>query len=293
MRTLRDSQAAVSEIVGALLLVLVVSSAAFGFGLFLHQQAKQTQAQQAAEQALRLEKIAVPGVTPLDLTDPCDGSAPSGSSDGTWDTLAFPLTSRHLHDSTITQLLLNKVAVKKVQLSPFDGSNVVDFSLGPSDPGYKALVVPAGQSVVVQLQHASCPAPFSPFFAPPAAGLPATAPLDFELVTALGNHVERAFSPPVAIATLEPTPGVASSYILVGTGSQAASADGFIAKWEWHVHHVTTGTATCSLAADPDDGTGHRHQLTVTAGAGWNYCVRLVVTDNDGLTGSTDISFSP
>src|SRR5438105_2300978 len=94
-----DGQEAVSEIVGALMLVLVVSSAAFGFGLFLHQQQKETQAQQAAELAVKLEKVAVQGVLPDAAADACAGTpAPAG----TWSGLAFTLTSRHLHDSTLS-----------------------------------------------------------------------------------------------------------------------------------------------------------------------------------------------
>src|ERR1051326_3547410 len=91
---------AVSEVVGALLLVLVVSSAAFGFGLFVHQQARLTEAQKAAEAERQLEKVEVRAIAPLDAFD----ASCAAGSDGTWDSLTLTLASLHLHDSRIVAL---------------------------------------------------------------------------------------------------------------------------------------------------------------------------------------------
>lgn len=109
--SVRTDERGVSEIVGALMLVVVVSSAVFGFGLFLSQQAKLTQEQKAAELQRQLEQLEIGSVLPL--ADAFDGSCtPIGGIDDSWHSLAFRVTSRHLRDSTLTAFRVNDLVVR-------------------------------------------------------------------------------------------------------------------------------------------------------------------------------------
>jgi hypothetical protein len=268
--SVRTDDAAVSEIVGALMLVLVVSSAAFGFGLFLHKQAKETEAQKAAEQAKRLEVVSVPRIHPDDSLAP----------DSDWDTLDLTLLSEHLHDSVIRQLVVNGMAVKSVEFAPFDGSNVLSFD--PLDPDYGELQVAPRQQVVVRLMDVDGGASF---FAP-AAPIAKSDPIEVELVTDLGNHVERAFSPPSAVIVLDQQGTGATSFILDGSRSETQNEGGFLTRFQWTV----TPAASDPDAPGPYTYNGRRALASVICDdtecdGTVAYTITLAVTDNFDMVG--------
>jgi hypothetical protein len=287
--SVRQDESGVSEIVGALMLVVVVSSAAFGFGIFLHQQAKVTQAQKAADQERKLEALDLLAISPVS-TDFADAGCTLDAGEADWNALSITIASRHLHESTLTQLSVNGLVAKTVRV----GATTYDFSLPPTDPGYASLVVPARATVTLILDNvaddeAGCTPAYSFFAGAPLASapLPTTGGLDVQVVTVLGNHLEKAFLPPTATASLEPTPGAAGTYVLVGSGSQAGSEGAFLVRWDWEVWH----SAACGA-----DGTGmsvlHGHRVQVTGlVAGDDYCARLKVVDNDGLGAQAELQF--
>jgi hypothetical protein len=369
---MRAREEAVSEIVGALLLVLIVSSAAFGFGLFVHQQQKETQAQQAATLAVSLEKVLVASVQPA--APAFDAACPAiGPPDQSWHALGITVTSLHLKDSAVASLQVNHVAVRTaafigttrtvaagttagsvtvtatgagflasdlgriVQGSGIPlGATITDVSGAPgsadlslkatataasvsakvggllhdfglpdqpvaTSPGYNPpALVPARQTLTILLPNVGmgngppCPAgttaPYSLYGGAPPAGamgpLLKSDALDVELVTGLGNHVERPFVPPLALASLEPTPGISTSYTLVGSASQAGDSSSFVVKWDWRV----TVDLPCDATMAPTTS-GHRALYTVAVGT-HAYCVRLTVTDNNGLAASAEFTFS-
>lgn len=131
-------EAAVSEIVGALLLVVIVSSAAFGLGVFLHQQAKLTEAQKAAELQKQLEKLEVLSTAPQDI----------GATDD-WDRVDFTLSSLHLDASHVTLVRLNGFTVEGAILDPLGTGQPLSFD--PTDPYSGELAIPARSQVTVRL----------------------------------------------------------------------------------------------------------------------------------------------
>lgn len=290
--SLRKDDSAISEIVGALLLVLVVSSAAFGFGLFLHDQAELTQQQKAAEKERQLESLEVLSIAPVS-TDFADADCVLDAGAADWNSLAITVASRHLKDSLLEGITVNGLQVKQAKV----GASTYDFTKVPGDPGYVAPVVKARDTATLLLENvadnsAGCEPAFSFAGVPPTVPpLPTTAGIEVRLLTALTNTFERAFIPPSPLAALEPTPGVANSFTLVGTGSVPGTADAFLVKWEWKVvEAVDPAVADCTNAAIATP-TGHRAQVgTDTLN---NYCVQLTVTDNNGLTGTTRFSFDP
>lgn len=287
----------VSEIVGALLLVVVVSSAVVGFGMFVSQQAKLTQEQKALEGERKLEVLEVTGLAPVadDFAGAC--ALEAGAAD--WNSLTILVTSRHLKESELSALRVNGLVVKFAKV----GATVHDFSLLPGDPGHAPLLVPARTTVAIVLENVAddtpgCVPAYSFFQTAPlvAAPLPTTGALDIEVLTARGNNFPRAFIPPSAIASLEPTPGVADSYTLVGTRSLPGSEGAYLVKWTWEVFEQAdaAGPAPCSgapLAPAPGNMGGHRLQIVTDSAE--EYCVRLTVTDNDGLSASSEFSFDP
>lgn len=285
-------ESAISEIVGALLLVLVVSSAAFGFGVFMHDQAKRTQEQKAAEQERQLESLEVLSIAPI-ATDFPDADCGLQAGDADWNSLGITVASRHLKDSVLAGVTVNGMQVKQAKV----GLETYDFTLAPGDPGYVEPVVEARSTVTLLLENVAdnsvdCSPVFSFSGVPPAFPLlPVDGGIEIRVLTSLTNSFDRAFIPPSALAALEPTPGVANSFTLVGTGSAAGTDDAFLVKWEWKVVEAADpATANCDDLAT-FTATGHRAQVT-TAGAN-NYCVRLTVTDNNGLTGTSQFPFNP
>lgn len=291
--SLRKDESGVSEIVGALMLVVVVSSAVFGFGLFLSQQAKLTQEQKAFEGERRLETLEVTGLAPVS-TDFADADCVLDAGAADWNSLTITVTSRHLKESQLSALRVNGLVVKFAKV----GATTHDFSLLPGDVGYAALVIPARSTVSIVLENVAddssggdgCSPTYSFFATSPlaAAPLPTAGALDIEVLTPRGNNFQRLFVPPSAIATLEATAGVPDSYTLIGTRSLPGSDDAYLVKWTWDV--TEADDAACTVNAGPlVVANSHRAQLTTQAGK--YYCVDLTVTDRNGLAGSTSIAF--
>lgn len=291
--SLRKDQRGVSEIVGALMLVVVVSSAAFGFGVFMHQQSKITQEQKAAEQARKMEILDVASIVPLstDLGAGCDID-PAGPTE--WTSLTVRVSSRHLKETHVAGLRINGLAVQSVRV----GATVHDFTLPADHPSYAPLIVDARSTVALILDNvADDGGTCSPAYnlAVPTGGsppFPVSGGLEIAVLTHLNNAFEKSFVPPVALATLQPTPGAASSLTLIGTTSTPSTEGSSLVRWEWHVQSaVSPGVAACA-----DDGTpekvGHQAQVTVDLVTPTSYCFRLVVRDTDGLSSFTDIAFS-
>lgn len=274
MRRMDDDEAALSEIVGALLLVVVVSSAAFGFGIFLHQQAKLTEAQRAAELERQRESLEVESVVPF-------------ASGGQWQDLTFRVASRHLHGSTIEGLRLNGNAVRQVVLDV--GGTPTPVSFDPASPDFASIQVPARGQVSFLLDDVHLG---TPFFTPPGP-IPSTASLHLEVLTGLGNGFERVFEPPTAVILVDQGGSAASGFILDGSRSTAPGENGFLVTFEWS---VVPG------AGDPDQGTflyaGRTVLATVVCNAGecpntppsQAYAIQLTVTDNFGMQGTATYS---
>ena len=289
--SLRQDRSGVSEIVGALMLVVVVSSAAFGFGLFLHQQAKATEAQKAADLARKMERVEVTAVAPVDADFAAD-CTPASASDGAWNSLSVVLTSAHQQPTTIATLRVNGLVVKSATV----GATTYDFSLGPADPGYQAFVLqPRQQATVVLANVATDPAGYTgscasaqpyAFFGTPGPAIATSDAIHVEVLTGLTNDFERLFVPPTATASLEPVAGAPQTYALVGTASQAGTDGGFLVRWDWEYWHATA----CGAGGTGTALHGHRVQVTGLV-AGDDYCARLTVTDDDGLSAASELRF--
>lgn len=284
-RQFHRDDAAISEVVGALLLVVVVSSAAFGFGLFLHAQAKATEAQKAAELEKELEKVAVQAIAPVDAFD----ATCAAGSDGTWDSVSVTLVSLHLHDTRIQTLRLNGIPVTHAWVGPTE----YDFTVAGTE-----IPIKAREQLTLQLRNVdshpsggSCPLPdaYSLGGNQATQAIATSDSLVVDVMTALTNSFSRVFVPPTALGALEATPGVAGAYTFVGTGSTAGAAGAFLVRWDWDYWTSATWPAACGGAGGLGPMHGHRVQVSGLAG---NYCARLTVTDNYGLSSSTDVKFA-
>jgi len=280
-RRLGSDDRAVSEIVGALLLIVIVASAAFGLGVFLSAQAKATEAQKAAELQKSLEKLEVAAIRPVDALD----AACASGSDGTWDALNVTVRSDHLHDSRIIGLRVNGHPARFVTVL----GTTYDFDVaGTSIP------LAARASLTLQLTdvdpHASggaCPpTPDYSLFGDRASQALATSDaLEVTVETDLLNDFTRVAVPPSAVAALEAAPGLNATYSLVGTASTAAEGS-YLVRWTWDVWQDTCVTGANHLGPL----WGHRVERTFTMGQ--VYCARLTVTDQDGLWATTDVTFT-
>jgi hypothetical protein len=266
-----DLEAGVSEIVGALLLILIVSTAAIGLGSFVLQQQKVSQAQQALEHEKELERLEVRSIEPQD--SPACATDSQGPSD--WDCMVITLTSVSVEDAKLDGILLDGMSVTNANTDA-TGSQPSDIHF---DRPESRLAMPSRATVnlLVVLQ----PSDFSGSFGP----LSKSANVKVELLTDRGNHVERTFVLPDPLPIVRTqsftsgggTPTTTTSYILDGTGSSAVGEGSYLVSWTWTVQGGACGPATYA---------GPTVVAACVSAPATTYTVIFSVKDNHGMSAS-------
>lgn len=271
MRNIRDDEAGVSEIVGALLLTLIVVVAAASFAVFVSQKQNEIQEQQLLENKRALESVRIMGIKPT-----ADGN-------GTyWSKLNFTIASVHNEVSRVTRIDINGYAVKEFDLLRFNdsASSYEWVSLSYND---RFEISPLERlNLVVET-------PMGLFDI--AASLLTSDSLNIEIYTAYLNSFSRVFMPPTAIARMitevqwdSVSLGYKPFLILDGTYSVLYN-DTYAVEWSWMI-----------LGDDDADGVfGETGEVNVTRSGiksaadfpvvGIRYRIALSVTDNNGMMG--------
>jgi hypothetical protein len=272
MRNLRNDDAGVSEIVGALLLTLIVVMAAASFAVFVSQKQKEVQEQRLLENKRALESVAIMGIKPT-----ADGA-------GTyWTELNFTIASIHNEISRVTRIDINGYAVKEFELLRFNASassyewvslSYNDrFEIGPLER--LNMVVETPQDLFDS-----------------TAALLTSDSLRIEIYTAYLNSFSRVFMPPTAIARIITEAQWDSASLdyepfLILDGTYSVLYNGtYAVEWSWKV-----------LGDDDGDGAfGETGEVNVTRTgiksvadfpvAGIRYRITLSITDNNGMTGN-------
>ena len=263
MRLIRRSGRAISEIVGALMLVLIVVVAATSLAIFVASYQKQLQAEQAVTQQRSLEHLTVLHALPT--------LASAGTN---WSALNFSLASLYINPSTVTEITLNDQPLRQYSAWTLDlaSGKFVAVVVGP---GGQLTLAPREQvNVLVDLNASS--ANFS--FYDARFVLHTTDYVKIDVFTQLLNDFNRVFIPPTAIALVTPLQtlnGANFTTVPVLDGSQSfPPANGSIVAWIWQV--------------SPDNVSASGEKAVVAFnGSVALHTIRLLVTDNDGLI-STD-----
>jgi flagellin-like protein len=249
MRRARYADEAVSEIVGALILILVVTVAGTAIAGFVMQQQKQAQAEKSFEQARALEHVEVASIRPTLAT-----------SGDRWTALNFTLMNAHGDTSTITGLTLNGERARSATVERYNRttnawetaawSYTDELDLAPEERIFANLTA-------------------TDFDTPPT--ILVTDAIQLDVSTARLNHFERDFLPPSALALVDVKSipngtGYNDTVILDGTQSDAPDASARIVRWDWNVNGGGfTMTLQGRLARGyVCDGTAHDITLRVT-----------------------------
>ncbi|MCI4340189.1 MAG: type IV pilin [Thermoplasmata archaeon] len=267
MRSFRRDVRAISEVVGALMLVLIVVVAATSLAIFVASYQKQLQAERAVTQERSLEHLTIIHATP------------TLSSGGTnWSVLNFSLASLYINPSTVTEITLNDQPLRQYSAWTLDlaSGTFVAIVVGPG--GQLSLTPREQVNVVVDFNASSTN--FS--FYDPSFVLHTTDYVKIDVFTQLLNDFNRVFIPPTAIALVTPLQTLNGSNfttipILDGTQS-FATANTSIVSWAWQV------------TPDNVNVSGEKAVATFNGSISL-HTILLVVTDNDGLIGTDTIFY--
>lgn len=280
MRLLKKDRSGVSEVVGAILLVLIVVIAASSFAIFISQYQESQQAQKLDDQKRTQEKIKVTSIMPKNGTD---------NDDNKWIALNFTIASLHNERSEITRIAINDNMVWSYQVwrvSPYtgllEGKNYTTkdtVNLAPRD------------EITVHVDI-----PLSLYT--PSVSLLTSSYVKIDITTGWQNSFSKTFAPPSAVATHSPGSWTNTSnsskpvqeYYATLNGRSSVAYDGaYIVSWNWTVVSVFTNETGVSTWNN-STVTGSVCRVDFPLKGAWNV-VTLTVKDNFGMIGSSTIKF--
>ena len=268
MRPLRSSRRGLSEIVGALMLVLIVVSAATVFAVFAAGYQKQLEAQQTAQQNRNLESLGILRATPTPASNGVD-----------WSTVNITVASLYINPATVTEITIND--------DPLEQYSAVSLNL--TTGAFQSITIGAGGQLQLGPREqlniiVNCTQGTSnySFYASSGFVLPTTDYVKIELFTALQNIFTRVFIPPTAIAfvgTIQTSNGTGFTNLPLLDGSQSFQpVNGTLIAWSW------------SVFPDNSSAQGERTLFTFNP-AFLVHHVTLTVTNSDGFLGTTTILY--
>jgi flagellin-like protein len=280
MRSLRRSDRGLSEIVGTLMLVLIVVSAATLLAAFIATYQKQVQTEQAYQHDQSLESIHV-----LSL-----GTILNSTGTG-FANLSFTLASASVDSSVITGITLNNEPLLHFNWTNPDNGSSGNISL-PHD-----LSLPAFQELIIttDLNDNLHNAKNYSFVTRPTPN----EYLKFDIYTAYQNDFSRVFLPPVPLAVVsEINPsGNNPITLLDGSTSFQPGSNVSIVDWGWTVSEggvLSSGTslgtfmqggvavANGALSNGVVDGAGATATFTVPSTFAWGPTDSVVFTLGSG-----------
>jgi flagellin-like protein len=262
------SRLGLSEIVGALMLVLIVVVAATAFSAFVATYQKQAQAEQAIQQDRNLEKLSVLNADPQ-----------LSRNGAQLNNFVFVLASLSVNPSVVTEIAINHFPLLQYNTTRLNLTTGTIQS-GAVGAGGELFLGPRDQVTINVSLNASETSSYSLYS---TYVLTTADAVQVDLFTGLENDFTRVYIPPTAIAIVTQLQTLSNgSYIplpvLDGTNSFQPGTNESIVSWAWT---LTPGNLTA---------TGER---VVEGGLAANtlYTITLRVTNSDGLVGSATITY--
>ncbi|HYK93951.1 MAG TPA: hypothetical protein VEY07_07930 [Thermoplasmata archaeon] len=266
---LRRHGRGLSEIVGALMLVLIVVGAATALSLFVASYQKQLQAEQAINQARSLESIKI-----LRATTILNASA-SGST--TLLDVNFTVASLNVNPAVVTGISVNNHPVRNYTVwqlnlttGRFESDTVAaggELQLSPREQ-FNVLVDGSGG--------------VSGSFYDPTFLLHTSDYLQVDVLTAYENDFRTVFLPPTAIALvslLQTWNGTAFVPVPLLDGSQSFQpGNATLVGWSWSI--------------SPDNTTAQGEKVAPRFAATGLHTILLTVTNSLGLIGTAQVQYS-
>jgi len=279
----------VSNVIGALMLTLVVISAATAFAVFTQQKQDEIQKSELAKLEKELEEITV-----VSMKNPTYSSLPSKL-----DNVTFVIANIHTKDTKITTLRINNFLILGFRIQRMDLSkerwdiNTTTGIYGLTEtydellPGWVPAIenpdlkIDSREQITLTIENTS-----TEILKTLAEEIYENDAINFEIVTSLTNTFSKSFMPPTSIIKIitesqwDPSlPGYTDFIILDGSLSDQSS-DGYITNWAWDIQGPSTATL---------EGRKVRAPSFLTDGN--TYTINLEVADNYGMKGNSTLSY--
>lgn len=272
MKKLAKDPSAVSEVVGALMLVLIVVVAASSFALFISQQQKIQQANQLIQTEKDGESLLISSLR-TNLT----------TNQDYWTSLNITISSLHQGDSEIDRISINDHVLRSFHVARFNTSSSV-YEYVQLDYLSK-FIINSQQTVNLNIT-------MSDFFDPGSFNINNTnIPIKVDLFTGYSNSFDKVFYTPTPIinidvesqwngSTTNGGPNYTAFLILDGSQSDQPG-DTTIVKWNWTIewglgNHIEESGR--KVRFDPPE-------------SGKYYTIILLVENANGMVGKTSTTY--
>ncbi|HYA70642.1 MAG TPA: type IV pilin [Thermoplasmata archaeon] len=267
MRRFRRSERGLSEIVGTLMLVVIVVTAATLLAAFVASYQKQLQTEQTFTHDQNLESLHVLGLN-------------TSVANGSYTAFGFTLASEYVNPSIVLDISINNQPLRFFNWTDLSNGSQGNFREGGN------LNVSSFEEVYISLDLARSSSGFSFFF---NNSVPKPNEyLKFDVYTLLQNDFSRVFLPPTALAVASEINPSGTSPIVLFDGSMSFQSGGneSIVEWSW----MATDQKNHSKIVGPL--VGEEVELSPASFvANDTYWVNLTVTNSVGLDGTASISY--
>jgi len=267
MRRFQRSERGLSEIVGTLMLVIIVVTAATLLAAFVAAYQKQVQAEQTFTHDQGLESIHLLGLS-------------TTVSNGQYKTFEFDVASKYVNPANILGISIDNQPLKQFNWTDLTTLAKGSFSIG------QTLNLSAFEEVAISLDLFAPSSNFS-FLAPNDLPVP-NQYLKFDVFTLLQNDFTQVYLPPTALAVASEINPSGSSPIILFDGSMSFQAGGnaTIVQWNWTATDQKNHTRTIGPYL------GEEVELSPSNfTASDPYWVNLTATNSAGLDGTTSITY--
>lgn len=249
----------ISEIVGALMLILIVVVGAAGLAMIVSQAEKQQADKDALTRAINSEKLNIMSITPY-----------YNNSTGFLDYVNITVQNVNIDDSTLVMATINNIYVKNLTVN------------GRLYNNNNRLVIPGARYQIISLCMNDTDNHISQ-----------KDPITIQLVTSYMNIFNKTIKPPTAIAKFnigtEDLGFTQRNYIMLD-GSGSYSQTGQIIWYNWTIYDGSSNL-TQPVMLQPINTSGSTYQFYPPSnGPFW---VKLTVQDDSGLIGESQKLFVP
>jgi len=263
MRRFRRSDRGLSEIVGTLMLVVIVVTAATLLAAFVATYQKQLQTEQTFTHDQNLESLKVLGLeTALNHA----GTA--------YRNINFTLASEYINPSIVLGISVNNFPLASLWWEDLSTHVWTHNAVGTN------LTLGPQQEIFVSTNTSSAN---NSFLVPPP---PPSQYLKFDVYTVLQNDFSRVFLPPTAFGVVSEINPSGSNPITLLDGSQSFQPGGnaSLVQWNW--------TVSGGGLLIPESFSGEEVEVSPALTVGQTYSILLVVSNSDGLLGSATLSYT-
>jgi len=273
MKYMHDDRAGVSEVVGALMLVLVVVVAATSFAIFIADKQEDLQRNERIQDRNENEKLGIHSVL---MYPKKDGSE--------WYNITIRISSLHSEISRIAMITVNDFVVEEfsIRKTGFDWENNTDYL-----SGWERL----NSSEMVEIK-------FWPdiHFYGGDKDISISSPLKIEVSTSYGNSFEKRFLPPTSlfvIKTLTEWDSSTSTYISIpvldGSLSEHPNEGGEIMSWDWAIRYDDDFNP---ITDDLEFSLKGRMARVTFPETPMLYTISLTVTDQYGMKSTSESTYN-